>query len=120
MKIALEAGKINNANLSAEVGLFAQSKLSNSIAKNDRPPEAYICPITQEIMKEAVLCTLDGYTYERSAITVWLNQHRTSPMTREALQPDQTVENVLKVNRAIVTAIEEYNEKYTSTYSVAL
>ena len=34
-------------------------------------PDDYMCPITTEIMTEPVT-TVDGFTYERTAITEWL------------------------------------------------
>ena len=34
-------------------------------------PDDYVCPITTEIMTEPVT-TVDGFTYERTAITEWL------------------------------------------------
>eukprot|EP00935_MAST-01C_sp_MAST-1C-sp1_P000211 g211.t1 len=41
------------------------------------------CPITHEQMGEPVLCTVDGYRYERAAIAEWVNRRGTSPMTRQ-------------------------------------
>ena len=41
----------------------------------------YTCPITAEIMTDPV-STLDGFTYERTAITEWLLTNDTSPRTR--------------------------------------
>jgi len=47
-------------------------------------PDDYVCPITAEIMTDPV-STLDGFTYERKAITEWLRTKDTSPLTtREA------------------------------------
>jgi len=51
-------------------------------------PEQYICPITQEIMKDPVTCK-DGSTYERSAIEDWIEKKGTSPLTREPLTKAQ-------------------------------
>ncbi len=47
--------------------------------------EQFICPITKEIMIDPVIA-LDGYTYERSAIWEWLEQHSTSPMTNTIIE----------------------------------
>ena len=38
------------------------------------------CPITNTTMVDPV-CTVDGHTYERGAITTWLKYHNTSPLT---------------------------------------
>jgi len=44
------------------------------------PPAAYLCPIRKELMSDPV-CTADGHTFEREAITTWLRTHSTSPLT---------------------------------------
>jgi len=44
-------------------------------------PDNFICPITQSVMTDPVIGE-DGITYERSAITHWLESHNTSPVTR--------------------------------------
>ena len=48
-------------------------------------PDDYICPITTEIMTDPV-STLDGFTYERAAITEWLRTKDTSPKTSAKLE----------------------------------
>jgi hypothetical protein len=48
-------------------------------------PDEYICPITAEIMTDPVT-TLDGFTYERAAITEWLRTKDTSPKTGATLE----------------------------------
>ena len=45
-------------------------------------PEAFMCPITSELMADPV-STADGFSYEREAITTWLEEHSTSPLTNE-------------------------------------
>jgi hypothetical protein len=47
-------------------------------------PKVYFCPITHEIMTDPVLGT-DGITYERIAITQWLEKEHVSPMTRQPM-----------------------------------
>ena len=42
--------------------------------------QALSCPITGEVMKDPVT-TVDGYTYDRAAITLWLKRSNKSPMT---------------------------------------
>jgi hypothetical protein len=44
----------------------------------------FICPITQIIMTDPVICQ-DGHCYERSAIKEWLKNNSTSPNTREQM-----------------------------------
>lgn len=43
-----------------------------------------ICPITHEFMEDPVIAQ-DGHTYERHAITEWLRNNRSSPMTRQRI-----------------------------------
>jgi len=68
-------------------------------------PEEYICPITQDIMKDPVIAQ-DGHTYERTNITNWLDKHGTSPITRENISKD-----IIISNRVLKGQIEQYLEK---------
>lgn len=47
-------------------------------------PRLFCCPLTCAIMIDPVLA-MDGYCYERTAITEWLSNHETSPQTNESL-----------------------------------
>ena len=63
-------------------------------------PDEYICPITAEIMTDPV-STLDGFTYERAAITEWLRTKDTSPKTgakleSKALIPNHSLRSVIR------------------------
>lgn len=59
-------------------------------------PEAYVCPITQQLMKEPYIDS-DGNSYERDAITQWLQSNPFSPMTRNELSLNNLIPNrVLK------------------------
>ena len=37
----------------------------------------------------------DGHTHERAAVTAWLQQHHTSPLTQEPLPHPRLVPNLL-------------------------
>jgi hypothetical protein len=39
--------------------------------QRQQPPEAYLCPISRELMRDPVVAC-DGHTYERRAITEWI------------------------------------------------
>ena len=52
-----------------------------------------VCPITAEIMTDPV-CTSDGFTYERAAITEWLRTKDTSPLTGATLESKTLVPNL--------------------------
>ena len=55
-------------------------------------PDEYICQITAEIMTDPV-STLDGFTYERAAITEWLRTKDTSPKTGATLESKALIPN---------------------------
>lgn len=61
---------------------------------DDDIPDEFICPITCELMIDPVM-TVDGHTYERKAISEWLETHDTSPLTGEALPQKWLVPNLL-------------------------
>ncbi|CAF1033471.1 unnamed protein product [Adineta steineri] len=63
------------------------------------------CPITLELFIDPVLAE-DGQTYERSAIIQWIQQHGTSPFTRQQLSVSR-----LTPNRAIKTAVENFKRQ---------
>lgn len=53
---------------------------------------ASICPITQDVMEDPVVCA-DGHSYERAAITHWLLAKDTSPSTNARLPHKNVVPN---------------------------
>ena len=61
------------------------------------------CPITQEVMTIPMFCSVDGNTYDKSAIERWLSNKNTSPFTRDKV----TLDN-LTVNRNIQLLIDLY------------
>ena len=67
-------------------------------------PEAFMCPITSELMADPV-STADGFSYEREAITTWLEEHSTSPLTNEPLKHRELIPNM-----ALRSAIQELPE----------
>ena len=52
-----------------------------------------LCPITEQLMTDPVF-TMDGQTYERSAIEAWLKTNDTSPVTGKRLPSKKLVDNV--------------------------
>ena len=66
-------------------------------------PEELLCPITLMPMKDPVIAS-DGRTYERSAITEWLANHSTSPLTREPMSV-----STLKSNYTVKSMLSRYN-----------
>ena len=69
----------------------------------DAVPEL-VCPITRQLFKDPVLLVEDGHTYERSAVTAWLERNDTSPMTgaplaRKTLAPNFAVRQMADAAR---------------------
>ena len=67
--------------------------------------ESLICPITQEYFRDPVLAE-DGRLYEREAITRWINEHGTSPFTRQILNvnyllPDNEIRKRIEQRRRL-------------------
>ena len=50
----------------------------------DAVPDAFLCPLTLDLMMDPVV-TSDGQTYERRSIEQWLAQSSTSPLTGHPL-----------------------------------
>ncbi|CAM9437747.1 unnamed protein product [Discosporangium mesarthrocarpum] len=58
----------------------------------DDAPQEFICPITQEVMVDPVVCA-DGHSYERKALAAWLATHDSSPMSNTRLTSSSIVPN---------------------------
>jgi len=67
-------------------------------------PPAFICPFTQDIMKDPVTAS-DGHSYEASAITTWLRSSDLSPLTGQPLPHKQ-----LTRSHALRNAIQEHEQ----------
>jgi CBS domain-containing protein len=51
------------------------------------------CPLTLEVMRNPVV-TVDGHSFEESAIKLWLQKHDTSPMTNKVLESKILIPNI--------------------------
>lgn len=67
-------------------------------------PDEFVCPISQELMTDPVIA-MDGHSYERSAITEWLERRLSSPMTNQPMPDKQLFPNI-----ALRNAIARYIE----------
>lgn len=85
--------------------------------RDESIPKGFECPILHTLMKEPVILTLDGRSYEKSAITTWLETHRNSPFNRKMMEPSQTIETVLVPNLALATAIEEFKAAHSELFN---
>lgn len=67
-------------------------------------PHEFLCPITGESMQEPVICA-DGFTYEKSALLKWFENHDTSPMTGAKLEV-----KIVFPNHQLRSRIKEWEE----------
>ncbi len=65
-------------------------------------PSEFMCPISMDLMTDPVIGS-DGHTYERSAITEWLQTNTVSPLTRQYM----SITNI-QPNFALRNAIERW------------
>jgi hypothetical protein len=72
-------------------------------------PETFYCPITREIFLDPVM-TCDGQTYEKIAITEWLKNHDTSPLTGLTLENKNLMPNFI-----IKKLINEFHGKVVAS-----
>ncbi len=108
-------------NFQSAVGLFSitdssaakkQSIAASLPPEQKSPPlDEYLCPITQELMKDPVILTDDGHTYERAAIIDWLKKKPISPLTNDPIDISQGMDKVLVPNRLIKGLIEKYERE---------
>lgn len=68
----------------------------------DNIPKQFICPITLTLMSDPYSDS-DGNTYEKDAIFQWINQHHTSPITRNPMTTSS-----LTPNRALKDLINTF------------
>ena len=81
--------KVGMSKLEAQRMIQKQRSITN--ARNEEIPEEFICPITQDVMRNPVLCS-DGFVYEKAAIGEWLiSRKKTSPMTNLPMTSTQMV-----------------------------
>ncbi|KAG6730023.1 hypothetical protein I3842_01G059200 [Carya illinoinensis] len=78
-----------------------------SAEEHPEPPPYLICPISQEIIRDAQVAA-DGYTYEAVALRKWLESgHYTSPMTNLKLEHCNLVPN-----HSLRSAIQECQNRH--------
>jgi hypothetical protein len=69
----------------AEAQAQAAAAAAAAMEKARKPPDHFLCPITQDVMIDPVSAA-DGHMYERRAIEDWFIGHSTSPMTGAKLE----------------------------------
>uniref|UniRef100_A0A7S3KXJ4 U-box domain-containing protein n=1 Tax=Amphora coffeiformis TaxID=265554 RepID=A0A7S3KXJ4_9STRA len=63
-----------------------------TLITEDDIPEEFICPITNEIMRNPLM-SVHGFSFEREAIFEWLQSHSTCPLSRRELTVSKLVSN---------------------------
>ncbi len=92
----------NTSSLPNTLDVFNSSTTSISDT-NQVVIDSITCPITGCVMTEPV-CTPSGHTYERSAITEWLQRNPISPQSRRSLRVED-----LQNNTSIIYLCDKYN-----------
>jgi hypothetical protein len=77
-------------------------KDNNNITTDYVDIESFLCPISQEIMRDPVI-TPKGISFERKAILDWLKKSQNCPITKTKL-----TEKDLITNYSLKNAIDEY------------
>ncbi len=73
--------------------------------KHKAIPDGFLCPITQDIMKDPVILVGEGHSYERKSIQDWFVRSTRSPLTGNELAIEQ---RALVDNYALKSAIESF------------
>ena len=79
-------------------------------ARDLEPPDFLICPLSLDLFKEPVILLVDGQTYEKADIAAWINQHGTSPLTRQPAAPKDLIPN-----RAVLDAADAFRSGWKAT-----
>eukprot|EP01043_Picozoa_sp_COSAG02_P036717 COSAG02_NODE_2708_length_8189_cov_3.908282_6_plen_753_part_00 len=75
---------------------YVDSESDAALKPARMPPDEFCCPITSECMRDPVIVTATGMTYEREAIAEWFSEHNTDPSTGVELGKNkQLVPNVI-------------------------
>ncbi len=76
--------------------LVSERKTKEKMSSLDLPlelPDVFHCPITMDIMRDPVVAS-DGHTYERLSLSELIRRQKSSPMTREVLDPRVVIPNI--------------------------
>ena len=61
------------------------------------------CPLTKRPIREPVICVIDGFTYERTAITDYVAMHSKAPVTQEPC----SLNDLYSTKRVVEDALRE-------------
>lgn len=91
--------------------------MTESTTKETASIDHLICPITLELFRDPVKAK-DGHVYERRAITRWILQHGTSPLTRQPLEindlvADDELQSLARARRNSTVSYKSQDEEVT-------
>mmetsp|Transcript_27378 Transcript_27378/g.52131 ORF Transcript_27378/g.52131 Transcript_27378/m.52131 type:complete len:501 (+) Transcript_27378:30-1532(+) len=75
-----------------ESRMRACSSSNNGHSKTSAVPNEYLCPITMAVMIDPVIA-MDGFSYEREAIELWLKESKRSPVTNMSMKSKTVIPN---------------------------
>ncbi len=75
-------------------------------------PQAYLCQITKQIMRDPVILFDDGLTYERETLQKWLDL-KTNPITKDPMK-----NSGIFANAGLKAAIDAFIAKHANNKSV--
>jgi len=91
--------------------------MTENINQQEIENDELICPRTRELFRDPVIAK-DGHVYERQAITRWILEHGTSPLTRQPLQikdlqSDDHLRNLARQRRNSTVSYNAQNDTVT-------
>ncbi len=75
------------------------------IQDDESVPVKFLCPITGELIRDPVIA-IDGHTYEKSALLMWLERNPSSPITRKPMTKDD-----FRPNYHLLSEIQKWAKK---------
>jgi hypothetical protein len=84
------------------------------MARVSQPPIEFLCPLTHNLLEHPVNTSL-GHTYEYAAISRWLAEHSTDPVTNEHLKSKALSKNL--VLRSLIQSWIAANPEVAARYS---
>ena len=75
-----------------DISTLVEKEASATMPSSREAYPEFECPIKMELMNEPAIAA-DGHSYERSAITAWLENNNTSPNTNDELEHKMVTPN---------------------------
>lgn len=85
--------------------------LADTLARNAHRPHEHFCPVTFEVMRDPVIVTSCGDTFEREAIQQWFRDTPTCPLCRNPASR----KGGLAPNKALKNLIQDWDDSDSTT-----